>query len=173
MVVTSPVTFIANRSPSIARIIFLTCTSDPALNSHSLWNSFVLNDPQSPFKLSLNLANGLWFLPWQFCSCLALTYHNSRPCPFLIRSLSAPPPKSFLILSTRDYHFFLWLLHGIYLDLFYYINLMQQCIILNYMLSGFFPVCFVFFSTVLFYTLKTEIHVIVGSHMLREGLQIF
>lgn len=114
MVVTSPVTFIADRSPSTARIIFLKCTSDPALNSHSLWNSFVLNDPQSPFKLLLNLVNGLWFLPWQFCSCLALTYHNSRPCPFLIRSLNAPPPKSFLILSTRDYHFFPWLLHGIW-----------------------------------------------------------
>lgn len=94
---------------------------------------------------------------WTMISPLAALFvprfnlQNSQPCPFLIRSLSVPPPRSFSILSARDYHFFLWLLHGIYLDLFYYINLMQQCIILNYMLSGFFPICFVFYCFVLYF----------------------
>lgn len=41
-------------------------------------------------------------------------------------------------LPTRDYHSLLQLLHGICLYLFYYISLIQQYIILNYILSGFF-----------------------------------
>lgn len=134
---------------------------------------FVWSDSQYFLKLLKNMANT--FLSWWFCACIALSA-ISQHFPFLdiyLKCSSSEEP--FLILPIRDYHFFLWFLHDIYLYLTDYINLTQQCIIfsivLNYMLSVFF--LFFLFFMVLFITLKTKISVIDGSHPLLEGTQHF
>ena len=81
------------------------------------------------------------FLSWQFCSYLTLLTTQANPTLSWAPISNAPPPRSHLWFCQRE---IITSFFDFSMDLFYYINLMQQCIILSYMLSDFFPHLFSF-----------------------------
>lgn len=109
---------------------------------------------------------------WFFCSCSALPTVTAKPAPSWASISNVPPSRSlFLILPTRDYHFFLWFLHGIFPYLI--ITSILYCSVLYSIIYLVFSFLCVLFFYGFVSTLKTKISVIDGSHPLTEGPQHF